>query len=348
LTRKPEKDEPMMPKTTALLLAGLFLFPLQAAAQKSEGQTYVVRKGDTLWGISERFIKDPDYWPSLWSHNPEVANPHFIYPGQTITLYDPGFDIVPAPATAPPVAASPAEILRAEPLADEGPLLTFRTRRGSEGFIAREELSSTGTVVDTADNRIMIATGDTVFMEMKNLAAVAVGDQLSAFKVGAPVLHPTSGTVVGHKVSQLGTIRVASLSDHVATGAVITSFREMERGALLRPYYPSLKEIPLKRASRSLSTQLLAAEEDKLALGTEDIIYFDLGNRDGLEVGNVLTISRPRQVTELARERKDLQLPHVLLGAAVVLETYPHSATALVIKAVGPIYRGDLLSTMTD
>jgi LysM repeat protein len=344
-----KKDEPMKPKSTILLLSCMLLLPLQTVAKDTGSQTYVVRPGDTLWGISERFIKDPDYWPSLWSHNPELPNPHFIYPGQTLTIYDSGFEIVPAsdvpqPMTPPADAPELAKL----PMGEERPLVTFRTRRGTEGFIARDELVSTGTVVDTVDNRIMIAAGDTVFLEMNNLAAVTVGDQLSAFKVGAPVTHPTDGTVVGHKVSQLGTIRVASISGNVATGAVTASFREMERGARLRPFYPSLNEISLRRASRPMTGLLVAAEDEKIALGTQDIIYLDLGASDGLEVGNVLTISRSRQVSEMARDRQDLQLPEMLLGAAIVLETYPRSATALVIKTAGPLYRGDRVSTMTD
>jgi LysM repeat protein len=335
---------PMISKSTALLLAGLLLLPLQTSAEDTGSQTYVVRKGDTLWSISERFVKDPNYWPSLWSHNPDLPNPHFIYPGQNITLYGRGVEIVPATTA----IAEERPQAPGQPFADESPLLTFRTRRGTEGFIAREELVSTGTLVDTVDNRIMIAAGDTVFLEMKNLGAVKVGDQLSAFKVGAPVTHPADGTVFGHKVSQLGTIRVASISGNVATGAVTSSFREMERGARLRPYYPNLNEIALKRASRAMSGSLVAAEDEKLGLGAQDIIYLDLGSNDGLEVGNVLTISRARRATELAKERQDLQLPDVLLGAAVVLETYPRSASAVVIKVVGPLYRGDRVSTMVD
>jgi hypothetical protein len=234
------------------------------------------------------------------------------------------------------------------PLQEDPPLLTFRSRRGTEGFIAREELASVGTVVDTVDNRIMIATGDTVFLEMNDPSAVAIGGYLSAFKLGAPVLHPTDGMVVGHKVSQLGTIQVASISGNLATGAVTTSFREMERGAKLRPFNPGLNELSLKRASRAMSGYLVAAEDDKLAFGEHDIIYLDLGHSDGLQVGNVLTVSRPRQATDLARDRQNLQLPDVLLGAAIVLETYPRSASALVIKTVGPLYRGDRVSTMAD
>jgi LysM repeat protein len=339
----------MKSKSIVLLFAYLLLLPLQVIAQGTGSQTYVIRKGDTLWDISERFIKDPNYWPSLWSHNPELSNPHFIYPGQTITLVDSGFEIVPAAEAAQPPAETPAaEVVPILPRTEEPPLLTFRTRRGTEGFIAGEEPTSAGTLVDTVDNRIMIAAGDTVFLEMKDPATVGVGDHFSAFKVGSPVIHPINGTVVGHKISQLGTIRVASISGQVATGAITDSFRELERGAQLRPFHPNLNEISLKRASRTMAGYLVAAEDEKLALGTQDIIYLDLGANDGLEAGNILTISRTRQVTELARGRQDLQLPDMLLGAAVVLETYPHSASALVIKTVGPLYRGDRVSTMAD
>ena len=64
------------------------LLPMPALAQsgKNSGQTYVIKKGDTLWGISRRFLKDPGYWPDLWSNNPFIGNPHFIYPGQRVAL----------------------------------------------------------------------------------------------------------------------------------------------------------------------------------------------------------------------------------------------------------------------
>ena len=66
---------------------------------------------DTLWGISKRFIKDPYYWPNLWSHNPGIGNPHLIYPGQTLHIYDGRIEIVPVapPATEQAVSCEPAE-----------------------------------------------------------------------------------------------------------------------------------------------------------------------------------------------------------------------------------------------
>ena len=75
-----------------VLLASLLLLPLSAIAE--EPQIYTIKKGDTLWGISERFIKDPYYWPNLWSHNPDIPNPHFIYPGQKLAIYDDRIEII--------------------------------------------------------------------------------------------------------------------------------------------------------------------------------------------------------------------------------------------------------------
>ena len=63
----------------------LLLLPLTALGA-DKPQTYVIKKGDTLWGISEKFLKDPDYWPSLWSNKPFIRNPHLIYPGQKIAI----------------------------------------------------------------------------------------------------------------------------------------------------------------------------------------------------------------------------------------------------------------------
>jgi hypothetical protein len=334
-----------------MLLICLLSLPLPALAQ-GLAQTYVIKKGDTLWGISDRFLKDPYYWPSMWSHNPGIGNPHFIYPGQTVAIYDGRIEIVPATAeTVPPVEniAAPAVASAPVPAPAVVPAATVKSLRGREGYVSSDALVSYGTLVDTVDNRIMIATGDTVFLEMKNLSAVTPGELYSLYESGEIVLHPVTGAPVGHRVSHLGVVRIVSRNASVATGTIAEAFREIRRGAVLQPYHPALREITLKRAGKNLSGVLMAAGEDKSALGQYDVIYLDFGRNAGLEAGNLLTISRPRTASQLAAvDTKGLHLPDSLLGSAVVLETQARTAAALVLKAVGPLYRGDRVTTVTE
>ncbi len=341
-----------------LLILCLALLPWPVAAA-DKTQTYVIKKGDTLWGISERFLKDPYYWPNLWSHNPEVVtNPHLIYPGQTVRIIGGRLEIVPVhpgtetvavegPAAAEPVAESSAEAKPEKTPAVVQEAITLRAGRAG-GFVSSAELAAAGVLVDTVDNRLMMAAGDTVFVEMRDLAAVRPGDTFSLFEAGKGVTHPVTGAPLGNRIEELGTVRIVAKNASVATALVTDSFREIRRGARLLPFRKAPKEIALKRAQRPLSGHLIAGGDDKLALGQYDIIHVDLGTRDGLEPGNLLQITRSRTASEFGLQAETVTLPDILLGSAVVLETQPRTASALVLKVAQPIFLGDRVQTQTE
>lgn len=340
-----------------ILFFCMLLLPLTAPAQEG-ARTYVIKKGDTLWGISERFIKDPYYWPALWANNPEIGNPHFVYPGQQLAIYDGRIEIVPAqpvpPVAAEPVVAAPeAEAAAAAPAAEPAtpepsPAITLHTLGGARGFVGTDEPAPAGILVDTVDNRILMASGDKVFVKPQDSDAIRPGDRFSLFATGEPVLHPVTGQPVGYQVAELGSLQITESGRKVATAVITDSFREIQRGALLRPWQPEIQEIALKRASHELSGYVIAGGDGKIGLSQFDVIFVDLGAAEGLEAGNLLYISRQRLATELAYGEEELQLPDVLLGSAVVLETRPHTAAALVLKAADSMYRGDRVTTVTE
>ncbi|WP_291315105.1 LysM domain-containing protein [Desulfuromonas sp.] len=326
-----------------LLFLCLLLLPLTSLAQ-APLQTYVIKKGDTLWGISERFINDPDYWPNLWSHNPFITNPHFIYPGQKVLIYDGRLEIVPA---RPEAAPDEPEARPAPPAPEKGQSVTIKTFGGSEGFVTRAEVASAGTLIDTVDNRLLMAEGDKVFLDMENLASVAPGDEFTLFEVGKEVKHPLTDAPLGFQVVTLGTVRITALDPSVATGVITDSFLEIQRGARLMPLRAPVREVELKSAARPILGTLIGARGNQILLGQHDLAYVDLGTRDGLEAGNMLYISRPRTASEFGLQGEEIQLPDVLLGGAVVLEAGQESASVLILKAAGPLYRGDRVTTVT-
>jgi len=338
----------MIRKTTLALC--LLLLPLAVSARDNT-RTYVIKKGDTLWGISQRFLADPYYWPNLWANNPDLKNPHFIYPGQKLEIYDGRIEVV---AVAPEAEEMPAEkpqetamVPPAAEMTEAAEAVTITTEGGAEGFISTDELDSAGILVDTVDNRILMAEGDRVFVKMNDLGAASVGDTFALFETGKTITHPRTGETIGYQVISIGTLELAEINEEVATATITDSFREIERGARLRRLEPPRREIELRRSTRELSGTLVASKGDQITLGQHDIVYIDLGTEDGLEAGNLLYISRPREATKLALE-EGVKLPDILLGSAIVIQTYPRTATALVLKSSESLFRGDRISTVTE
>jgi hypothetical protein len=343
-------------KMKKFLILGLLLLVPAAVYAENNGRVYTIKKGDTLWGISERFIKDPYYWPNLWSNNPFIGNPHLIYPGQKLMIYDGRIEIVgmerplEAPATPdkPTLEPSTAVAPASEPLPVPQEEIVIKTLGGGEGFVSSDELEKAGKIVDTVDNRIMMAAGDTVFCEMDDLASVRPGDAFNLIEVGKEIQHPITGEIVGRQVANLGSLIILSVNEEVATARVTSSFREIRRGTLLIPFDPPAMEVVLKQSRNLLNGIIIATKEGKIGLGQNDLIYLDLGEQDGLETGNLLYLTRSRKPSELVQLQTELKLPDILLGSAVVLKTKQHTASALVLKAAEAIYLGDNVQTVIE
>ena len=335
-----------------LLLAGSLALPVFAAEQ----QIYTIKKGDSLWGISQRFIQDPFYWPNVWANNPDITNPHLIYPGQKIRIYNGRIEFLPAY----PEAAEPAKVVEepapvavaetvAEPLAPEEPQVqVMKAAGGGKGFLLTNE-TPLGLLVDSVDSRVLLTSDDIVFLDMLDPSQVKVGDSYSLFSAGKEVMHPQTGEKFGTMMFELGFLQVISVSGRTVEARIIDVYREIERGAQIFPYLPARKEIELKKGQGQLSGYLLDSQQDKLGLGQNDVVYIDLGTDSGLQTGNLLYISRPREASELALDKKNgIPLPDQLLGAALVVDARAKSSAAFIFKSVSEIYVGDRVAVAAE
>ena len=344
-----------------VLLICLLALPLGGIAAENP-QIYTIKKGDTLWGISERFIKDPYYWPNLWSHNPDIPNPHFIYPGQKLAIYDDRIEIIKAEpedtATMEPVEepvvtdTEPIEEMKPEPVVEE-PLVGGEPETeikikvpGGIGMINLDTLEDAGTIIDATDNRLIVGKGDVVFLDMKDLDVAAPGTTFAIFDLGDVVKHPATGEKIGHMIFEKGTLVITDVNDEVATAEITDSTREILRGSRITPFIAPEQQIALKRAKGDLSGYLVASKRGQSTLGQHDIVYIDLGASDGVEVGNILYISRPRSASNLNTSNK--KLPDVLLGQAVVVKVSKNFASALILKTVNTVSVGDKVATFSE
>lgn len=332
-----------------ILMLFLTLPSVLFAASQEEPTIYVIKQGDTLWGLSERFIKDPNYWPNMWSKNSQITNPHFIYPGQQVRIFPDRLEFVPKEqpvVQAQKNAASPSVAEKLQEVAAEKTYTVY----GSEGFLAEEDFKPDGFIVGAQHNRIMVALDDIVYTDIGGEMQASSGDKYSIFAKDIPVKHPITKEKIGDKIIPLGTLQLTDVEQKSSRAIITKAVNEIGPGSyLLRDKNKDnhKKEVTLKQNDKDLKGYIVESRTGISVIAAGDVVYIDLGSNLGVEAGNMLYIVRDVTIDKkFVSERID-KLPQELLGALVVLETRGNTSTALVVKSIETIYKGDRIVTQT-
>jgi LysM repeat protein len=320
-----------------ILLATFLLLvvclPYQVFAQEEEPTIYVIQKGDTLWGLSSRFIHDPFYWPNLWERNQVITNPHFVFPGQRVKIYP---DRIEVEKPAEKVAEPQQPEKKDEPV----PAKTYAVT-GGEGFLMEKDETPAGFIVSTYQNRQMVGMDDVVYTDIGRRNGAQVGSRFSIFKKIGPITHPVTNVVLGYKVLPLGTLQLSELDEKVSKAIITKSFLEIGAGSFLMPYRSGNKEVALKATDKELTGYIVETRMGNNAVAAGDVVYLDLGKSHGVEPGNLLYIVRDVVPDQKYALDKIDKLPVDVIGALVVVETGETTSTALIVKSIEAIYRGD-------
>jgi len=306
------------------------LVPLAAGAQSEKPTIYVVKKGDTLWGLSDRFLKDPFYWPNLWERNQVITNPHLIYPGQRVRIYPDRLEFIDS-VTAAAKPATPEQVVAER----------IFTVSGSEGFLLETDLNSAGTILQADHNRLVVGQEDTVYTDIGTELGARTGDRYSILKRVKKIYHPESGDFVGYKFLPLGSLELLDLEAKSSRAIITNSYLEISPGAVLIPYRDKRREVVLKASNKALDGYIIESRMGNITIGENDVVYLDLGKTQGLQVGNLLYVVRDVPLDKTFVQREASPLPQQVLGAVVVVEVSDKTSTALVVKSVETIYLGD-------
>jgi hypothetical protein len=240
------------------VLSFCFAFSLRAQ-EKQEGEgIYTIKKGDTLWDISTKFLKDPFLWPKLWQINPYITNPHWIYPGQPLKLSpleevkkeEPKKAVEEKPVEekpkdaevkkeeAPPVEAKP-EVAEAKP--GEKPT-TFLENRAA-GFISDLRLKGIGVILDNKDGKVLLGDYDIVYVAFKTAQPISIGEKFTVIRDSGYVRHPVSQKKLGIKYNIMGNIQVIDQFGNFYTARILEAFDAIENGDLIHPYMKEKMEV---------------------------------------------------------------------------------------------------------
>ena len=277
-----------------LLTSGASAFAASGADLRDNApDTYTVIRGDTLWDISARFLKEPWRWPEIWKMNQEqIRNPHLIYPGDVIVLDRTGRDVQLRISRAETVRLSPK--VRVEPLVAKA--VPTISPSDIEPFLSKplvvgaNELDSAARIVATDEDRVALGAGDVAYVEGISKEQGAVW---SIYRRGDPLIDPETEQTLGYLAIYIGEAQVRHFGD-VSKIEITRSAQEIYSGDRL---LPASKEVPVfsyvpRAPQKPVKGRIVFTYGNLVETGPKSIVALSKGSADGLEVGHVLAIYR--------------------------------------------------------
>ena len=326
-------------------------------------ESYTVKSGDTLWGISSMFLTSPWRWPELWGMNKsQVGNPHLIYPGQTLNLVRTadGRAMVQMAGGAGSRAGSAAgtgasgDTVRLSPRvreldAESQRAISSIPHRLIEPFISQpmivdaNGLDSAPRIVASPDARVLIGRGDNAYARGVTDQAV---ERYHVFRPTRPLYDPDDTarkSPIAYEAFYLGTAGVVKRGE-VTTLTVIESKQEMGVGDRLVPVPPQTYVTYMPRVPTSqIDGRIASVYSGVNQAGGGSVVTVNRGSRHGLEVGHVLALlDTGATITDrTSASRESVKLPDERTGEVFVFRVFDNVSYALIMRTTKPVKVGD-------
>ncbi|MGQ7301050.1 LysM peptidoglycan-binding domain-containing protein [Marinobacter nauticus] len=333
-----------MRKLLYALAASALLFTSWAQAQpelrSDHPERYTVVKGDTLWDISARFLNNPWYWPEIWHVNPQVANPHLIYPGDRLALvYIDGKPRITKVATSDVVKLSPQ--VRSEAIDTPIPAIpldaiaSFLTETR---IVSPEEINGAPYVLEGEDGRIITGAGDRIYARGEKPA-----DRVGIFRRSKEFVDPDTGEFLGLEARSIARGNVNAENGDVLTVGITKSSEEVRIGdrllvnedrRLTTSFVPSSPD-------SEIEGKMISVDGGVSQIGQYDVVAINRGEREGLTAGNVLAVLKAGNMVRDPVTGETIELPSERAGLLMVFQAYEKMSYGLVLQATRPLSVGD-------
>ena len=300
-------------------------------------EVHVVRSGDTLWDLCLAYFNNPWDWPRVWSYNPEITNPHWIYPGDEVRMRQPGS----GPSSAPRSNGRGRVAASVRP--EDRPIGLRQL-----AFVANDDLDLRFRIDGSTDEKLLLAAGDEVYLSYPKDRSPRVGMRYAIYLPRQTVRHPTRDEEVGAFVRVVGEVEVISAArGKRARGILVDTTDVIERGMAVGPVMRQFKDVASTPAETDLEAIIVAEVLSEELIGQLQVVLLDRGSADRLRVGNRLDVIRrgdayPANMSPPAGiGQNDARYPARSVGELLVVQTGRHSAVAIVVGSDKELGVGD-------
>lgn len=349
-----DKGIPVMMKTFLRFMGacavGVSLQAFGLDVKSDHPDSYVVKRGDTLWDISGKFLEKPWHWPELWQANPQIENPHLIYPGDVLTLVyidgKPALRVTRGPNSgtyklSPQAKITPlASPIPAIPLDAISPFLV------GNRVLTQEEVKAAPYVLAGDEKHIAMGAGDYMYARGDwSQAATTYG----VYREGVNYIDPDTKEFLGFGAIDLGTARYEHNEADIARFKILTSSAdvrvddrliETEERKVDSIFYP-------KPPAVEVHGHIIHVFSGVRNVSQYDVVVLNRGEREGLAVGDVLTIKGQGETVKDRRTDELVKLPNERRGVLIVFRTFEKVSYGLILRAQSVIKVGDIIENPT-
>ena len=317
---------------------------------------YIVVRGDTLWDISARYLKNPYLWPQIWDQNKYITDAHWIYPGDPVVLpklavVAEGAGQAPAP-TGPEGIGEKAEVplgqvpgageARAGAGAALGPVTEELSLQCASYIVQNHEDESLHVLgSELGSDKFALSERDIVYLSKGANAGVKAGDLYTLHHEAYPVRHPVSGRKIGTKIDTTGWVKVLLVQDDTACAVVEQSCADIHAGDYLKPFEKVNVPMVVPRApaecceppNGKVSRHVVDLQDDVAIAGQGQFLTIDAGSEDGVAPGNVFSVFRIVYPS--------VPSPRDAVGEATVVAVRERTATAKITYSRKEVMVGD-------
>ncbi|EKG92214.1 LysM peptidoglycan-binding domain-containing protein [Vibrio cholerae] len=303
--------------------------------------TYTVVKGDTLWDISALYLDSPWLWPKLWQVNPEIENPHLIYPGDKLTLFwrdgQPVLSVKPMRKLSPQVRVLEKQ---AVPTVQEGLVLPYLQ---SDRLMAKTALQGSVRVIGSSEGRQYLTKQDQLYISgVHSKKKWGIYRELAQYQRDDEVMVALRLVAVGELAMTGGNFSGLSLQEQnqeILANDIALPEIDLEERQLSTTFYP-------QPAPAGSEARILGSLEGSQYAGQNQVVVIDQGRSDGVAQGSMFELyqaavqvkAKQDSSTFLSeRSNTDVQLPSVKVGALMVIRPYERFSLALITNSSAPI-----------
>jgi hypothetical protein len=307
-------------------------------------ETYVVQRGDTLWDIASMFLRDPWVWPEIWQINPQVENPHLIFPGDTLSLAylgdgRPVIQVARGPESGGGGFERLSPQVRSSPLEDAISTIPYETIAAflsRPRVLERDQLDDLPYIVAHREG-LIASSGRDVYARGVD---VGIGSVYNVVELGGELIDPDTNDLLGYQGIYVGQGRVDRTGDP-ATLHMLETEREAIVGNYLLPEEDVDPITFLPRApDNQIEGKIISVLSGVSLIGQYHVVVINRGSAAGLEPGHVLRVWQTGRVirdTQRGAFGEKVRLPDEPAGTMMVFRTSERISYALVMEATTPL-----------